>query len=408
MEGGAGGTSFGAKYFPALGKRNFRIFWLGQCVSLVGTWMQNVGQSWLVLELTGSPAKLGLVSALQFLPMMLFSLLAGPFVDRFPKRRTLVATQGALLVLALALATLTATGLVRYWMVLVLAFLLSARSLPAQSFLERVSTRFVADAQVPVLGDEATFDTGYRAGVEAEYRALPFLASYLRAGVGSAPLSGEGLGSVSLADGGLGLALSLRAGERLVFRLSGDAGLYRAGWKDAAASGVLYGLRAELGDLLLQVVFHARIAAEDADDPWTIDDVADGIVAKLVARHPHVFGDETADTAEDVEAGWHARKMREKGRASVTDGIPSALPALVHAGKVVSRTAPLADRLPALPGAAAAGRAFDEVASEDDFGDLLVALVDAGRARGYDAESAARRSSRRRIAAVRVAEGLAP
>ena len=168
------------------------------------------------------------------------------------------------------------------------------------------------------------------------------------------------------------------------------------------------GLREELGDLLLQVVFHARIAAEDADDPWTIDDVADGIVAKLIARHPHVFGDETAETAEDVEAGWHARKMREKGRASVTDGIPSALPALVHAGKVVSRTAPLADRLPALPGAAAAGRAFDEVASEDDFGDLLVALVAAGRARGYDAESAARRSSRRRIAAVRVAEGLAP
>ena len=65
-------------------------------------------------------------------------------------------------------------------------------------------------------------------------------------------------------------------------------------------------------------------------------------------------------------------------------------------------------RLPALPGAASARRALDEVASEDDFGDLLVALVAAGRERGYDAESAARRSSRRRIAAVRVAEGLAP
>ncbi|HRY71608.1 MAG TPA: hypothetical protein P5165_00155 [Spirochaetia bacterium] len=130
---------------------------------------------------------------------------------------------------------------------LVLAFLLSARSLPAQSFLERVSTRFVADAQVPVLGDEATFDTGYRAGVEAEFRALPFLAPYLRAGAGSAPLAGEGLGSVSLADGGLGLALSLRAGERLALRLSGEGGLYRAAWNDAAASGVSYGLRAELG-----------------------------------------------------------------------------------------------------------------------------------------------------------------
>ena len=145
MDGGAGGTSFGAKYFPALGKRNFRIFWLGQCVSLVGTWMQNVGQSWLVLELTGSPAKLGLVSALQFLPMMLFSLVAGPFVDRFPKRKTLVATQGALLVLALALATLTATGLVRYWMVLVLAFLLGMVNLvdvpTRQSFVIELAGR---------------------------------------------------------------------------------------------------------------------------------------------------------------------------------------------------------------------------------------------------------------------------
>jgi len=145
VDGGAGGTSFGAKYFPALGKRNFRIFWLGQCVSLVGTWMQNVGQSWLVLELTGSPAKLGLVSALQFLPMMLFSLVAGPFVDRFPKRKTLVATQGALLVLALALATLTATGLVRYWMVLVLAFLLGMVNLvdvpTRQSFVIELAGR---------------------------------------------------------------------------------------------------------------------------------------------------------------------------------------------------------------------------------------------------------------------------
>lgn len=165
-------------------------------------------------------------------------------------------------------------------------------------------------------------------------------------------------------------------------------------------------LREELGDLLLQVVFHARIAAEDADDPWTIDDVADGIVAKLVARHPHVFGDEQAETAEDVEATWHARKMREKGRESVTDGIPSALPALVHAGKVLSRSAALGDALPALASAPVADRVLGAVADEDAFGDLLVALVAAGRARGFDAESAVRRASRRRIAQVRAVEGL--
>ena len=86
--------------------------------------MQNVGQAWLVLDLTGSAAKLSVVSAIQFLSMMFLSLFAGPFVDRFPKRRTIIITQSALAFLALALATITATHVVRYWMVLVLAFLL--------------------------------------------------------------------------------------------------------------------------------------------------------------------------------------------------------------------------------------------------------------------------------------------
>ena len=107
------------------------------------------------------------------------------------------------------------------------------------------------------------------------------------------------------------------------------------------------GLREELGDLLLQVVFHARIAQERAESPWSIDDVADGIIAKLVRRHPHVFADGPASTAEDVEANWHAIKAREKGRSSVTEGIPAALPALVHIGKVLARSSTLA--LPPLP-----------------------------------------------------------
>ena len=71
--------------FPALTHRNFRLFFFGQCISLIGTWMQNIGQAWLVLQLTAgqsdAPFKLGLVTALQFLPMMLFSLFAGTFVD---------------------------------------------------------------------------------------------------------------------------------------------------------------------------------------------------------------------------------------------------------------------------------------------------------------------------------------
>ena len=112
------------RYFPALAQRKFRIFWIGQLVSVVGTWMQNVGQAWLVLELTGSAAKLSVVSAVQFLPIMVFSVFAGPFIDRFPKKKTIIFTQSALAVLALALAVITATHVVQYWMVLVLAFLL--------------------------------------------------------------------------------------------------------------------------------------------------------------------------------------------------------------------------------------------------------------------------------------------
>lgn len=110
--------------FPALYHRNFRLFWTGQCVSLIGTWMQNIGQAWLVLKLTGSPLKLGVVSALQWLPVLLFAFAAGPLVDRYPKRRILLATQTTLMLLALSLATLVWSGQVRYWHVLLLAFLL--------------------------------------------------------------------------------------------------------------------------------------------------------------------------------------------------------------------------------------------------------------------------------------------
>ena len=101
--------------------RDFRLFWSGQLVSLVGTWMQSVGQAWVVLELTGSPFKLGVISALQFGPMLLLSLLAGALADRVRKRRLLLLTQGALMLQALALAALDWTGQIQYWHVAVLA-----------------------------------------------------------------------------------------------------------------------------------------------------------------------------------------------------------------------------------------------------------------------------------------------
>ncbi len=110
--------------FAALRHRNFRLFFIGQCISLIGTWMQNLGQSWLVLEMTHSAFKLSLVTMLQFLPMMLFSLFAGTIIDRFPKRRLLLITQASMMILAFALAALTYFKVVEYWHVLVLALLL--------------------------------------------------------------------------------------------------------------------------------------------------------------------------------------------------------------------------------------------------------------------------------------------
>ena len=100
-------------------------------------------------------------------------------------------------------------------------------------------------------------------------------------------------------------------------------------------------LREELGDLLLQVVFHARIAEEDPDDPFTVDDVAGGIVDKLVHRHPHVFAGLDVADADEVEANWDRLKAAEKGRGSVLDGIPAALPALALADKVAGRAGKL-------------------------------------------------------------------
>lgn len=166
-------------------------------------------------------------------------------------------------------------------------------------------------------------------------------------------------------------------------------------------------LREELGDVLLQVVFHARIAQEDDADSWSIDDVADGIIAKLIRRHPHVFGDVTADTAAQVEANWHAIKAQEKGRESVTDGIPSALPALTHAGKVLSRSASV-EGLPALRGERRATEAMDSMTDDAEYGDLLLAIVALGRERGFDAETALRKASRRRVDEIRRAEGVSP
>jgi MFS family permease len=136
----------------AFSHRNYRLFFGGQAISLVGTWMQQVAQAWLVLELSGGdPLWLGVVSAAQFLPVLVLGLFAGVLADALPKRQTLMAVQVVMMVLAAILAVLTLSGVVEIWMVIVLALALgcaNAVDMPVrQSFaIEMVGPKDVGNA----------------------------------------------------------------------------------------------------------------------------------------------------------------------------------------------------------------------------------------------------------------------
>ncbi|MFE1146902.1 nucleoside triphosphate pyrophosphohydrolase [Streptomyces albidoflavus] len=172
---------------------------------------------------------------------------------------------------------------------------------------------------------------------------------------------------------------------------------------EAIEEGDRDALREELGDVLLQVVFHARIAEDGAPatgdeeseeedgGPFSIDDVAATLIDKLVRRHPHVFGDAVAETPEEVRAQWLRVKGEEKERTSVTDGVPVAQPALALAAKLASRArgAELHVPLPEGPGP----------------GPALLALAVEAERQGTDPEAALRESARRYREAIRAAEG---
>lgn len=116
-------TATGRRRFAAFDHRSFRLWFAGQAVSLVGTWMQNLAQSWLVYQLTGSALLMGAVNMCGSLPMLLFTLWGGVLADRFSRRRILIATQAALMLFALVLAALAGGGWIRFWHVLVIATL---------------------------------------------------------------------------------------------------------------------------------------------------------------------------------------------------------------------------------------------------------------------------------------------
>jgi XTP/dITP diphosphohydrolase len=157
---------------------------------------------------------------------------------------------------------------------------------------------------------------------------------------------------------------------------------------DAVESGDRSHMIEELGDVLYQVLFHADLGAADPDHPFTIDDVARVVREKMVGRHPHVFSDVTADTADEVVANWEKWKAAEKPeRESKFEGLPKGLPALALADKVIGK----------LDDAPTPSNLINESTTEDDLGDLLVAIVSAARANGIDAETALRKAVRRVI-----------
>ena len=154
-------------------------------------------------------------------------------------------------------------------------------------------------------------------------------------------------------------------------------------------------MQEELGDLLLQVYFHSRMAEEDATQPFNIEDVAKSVADKLIRRHPHVFAGALVDSSEDVLENWEKQKAAEKGRTSAIDGVPLAQPALPLATKVIYRLNKLNYDLPisepiSLP---------SEI-NQDQFGQILLGLISQAVEKGLDPEAALRGATKTLIAQI--------
>lgn len=173
---------------------------------------------------------------------------------------------------------------------------------------------------------------------------------------------------------------------------------------EAMDQGDLGSLREELGDLLLQVVFHARIAQE-SDPTFSLDAIAQGVVDKLVRRHPHVFTDLVVTSSEELEANWAKVKQEEKQRDSVTDGVPQAMPALQLATQLIYR----ARKSGVVAGDENVKEGLRNVIGEvnqETVAALLVATVELAREVDIEAESVLRAEMTRYRAKVRESEGL--
>ena len=151
-------------------------------------------------------------------------------------------------------------------------------------------------------------------------------------------------------------------------------------------------MQEELGDLLLQVYFHSRIAEENAKQPFNIEDVAKSVADKLIRRHPHVFAGEVVDSSADVLENWEKQKAAEKGRTSAIAGVPLAQPALPLATKVLYRLKKLNYELTVSEPI----KLKDDV-DQDQFGQILLGLITQAVDKGLDPEAALRQATKELI-----------
>jgi XTP/dITP diphosphohydrolase len=167
---------------------------------------------------------------------------------------------------------------------------------------------------------------------------------------------------------------------------------------DAIETDDREGMREELGDVLLQVYFHSRMAQDHPTDPFSIEDVARGIADKLISRHPHVFENLKVSGTDEIIENWEAIKAREKGRTSAIDGIAMSQPALPLVSKILYRAEKykVEVEIPAFTST--------EAATDDSVGEALASVIAWAHTNGIDPENALRAQARKMIAAIQLRE----
>jgi XTP/dITP diphosphohydrolase len=158
-------------------------------------------------------------------------------------------------------------------------------------------------------------------------------------------------------------------------------------------------MQEELGDLLLQVYFHSRMAEEDKEQPFNIEDVAKGVADKLIRRHPHVFSDTVVSSSTEVLENWEAQKAIEKGRTSAIDGVPLAQPALPLVSKLLYRASKSNYQL-----SIAKPVKLPDGIDQDQFGELLLGLISQAAEKGLDPEAALRGAAKTLITQIKTHE----